>query len=417
MLIALGYGGKAFSISWVIKAPQWANQTLALYRCVGGDLLLIDSLQLSPRGRGEVTIDPSLEAGMYFVKYRHWKYDFLVENPETMYLRIDTSQTYALCKIKGPSATRQFNRYKHYLQQQKARKEHASWTDQEKIDREVDRYQQQLIAANKGSYLADLLQLIRFFAGAESSYSTDDSWLLDRRLWNTTYLPIKIRQELRQCGDHHPQLLIPVCDSLLAKVAGDTLIHSYLLEQILSFASGYTLVDGENLRAHLLENYADTSPVWQKWYPFYQEEYERTRHCRLGQKAHNLLLRGCDGEQFEALASSPPLKLLIFYDSDCVHCQQRMPDYLRLYRQYREKGLDVIAVYIGFEKETWCDFIEKQQCKDWKNGFVLEDSPYFWQDYDISHTPSVYLLDEENRIIAKQCDLATLEEIIKKRVK
>lgn len=101
------------------------------------------------------------------------------------------------------------------------------------------------------------------------------------------------------------------------------------------------------------------------------------------------------------LVGKSKLLLIDFWASWCGPCRAENPNVVEVYRDYHEKGFDVLGVSLDMNKEKWIDAIEKDGLI-WHN---ISDLKY-WQNeaaqaYGISSIPSNLLLDENGTIIAK----------------
>ncbi len=117
------------------------------------------------------------------------------------------------------------------------------------------------------------------------------------------------------------------------------------------------------------------------------------------------------------LVGKSKLLLIDFWASWCSPCRAENPNVVAIYKDYHEKGFDIIGVSLDMKKENWIKAIEDDgliwhnvsDLKYWNNDAAI--------DYAISSIPSNVLLDENGIIIAKDLrgeDLRKkVEEILK----
>ncbi|MEE9591013.1 MAG: TlpA family protein disulfide reductase, partial [Thermodesulfobacteriota bacterium] len=104
--------------------------------------------------------------------------------------------------------------------------------------------------------------------------------------------------------------------------------------------------------------------------------------------------------------------LVLFWASWCPHCPSLLSAVKRVYDEYRDKGLEVLAISIDKERSAWMNALSKGQYR-WINYSELTG----WdgkaaKDYGVWSTPRMYLLDREKRIVAKPATVKELEKYI-----
>ena len=106
--------------------------------------------------------------------------------------------------------------------------------------------------------------------------------------------------------------------------------------------------------------------------------------------------------------------ILDFWASWCKPCRVENPNFVRIYKKYKEKGLEIISVSLDKEnqKNRWLNAIEKDNL-NWYNVSNLK----FWKDpvaelYNITSIPATFVLDKKGTIIASRLRGQALEQKI-----
>ena len=108
-------------------------------------------------------------------------------------------------------------------------------------------------------------------------------------------------------------------------------------------------------------------------------------------------------------------KLLVFWSPTCGHCKTAIPAIYASYRRLSER-YDIGAFAILSEpddatRRLWHQFIADHDLQ-WLN-LDGGEANIDWHDvYDVVSTPQVYLIDEENRIMAKKFNAESFERIV-----
>jgi len=92
--------------------------------------------------------------------------------------------------------------------------------------------------------------------------------------------------------------------------------------------------------------------------------------------------------------------VLDFWKSSCIPCRREMPHTIKLYEKYKGKGFTLLAISFDAERKAWIKAIEHDKMfgpvhlsdlKNWNNAIGLA--------YNVTHTPTTYLLDPDGKII------------------
>ena len=107
--------------------------------------------------------------------------------------------------------------------------------------------------------------------------------------------------------------------------------------------------------------------------------------------------------------------LLLFWDTDCPHCQAAAGELIDFYHQHKKDGFEIVGLALNDSEKVWLNYISEHNI-DWLN--FLE--PGGWQgkaamDYNIQSTPSMFLLDKNKVIVAKPVDVNELKGLLSSR--
>lgn len=93
-----------------------------------------------------------------------------------------------------------------------------------------------------------------------------------------------------------------------------------------------------------------------------------------------------------------------------------MPDVVRLYAQYKDKGLGIIGISLDNDKQAWTDAVKElgmtwpqvSDLKGWDNAAA--------QAFNIRAIPHMMVLDQEGRIVKSDIHGAEIENLLKEKL-
>lgn len=119
-----------------------------------------------------------------------------------------------------------------------------------------------------------------------------------------------------------------------------------------------------------------------------------------------------NGDTLSLYGTQGKIKLIDFWASWCGPCRQEVPNLCRVYKKYRDKGLEIIGISLDTERQNW-EKAMKDEKMNWSNITDLKG----WKSeivglYCVKGIPCTFLLDEHNNIIAKNLRGRELEKKI-----
>lgn len=130
------------------------------------------------------------------------------------------------------------------------------------------------------------------------------------------------------------------------------------------------------------------------------EQITHLEQISVGAIAPNFTVMTPAGDTISLHSIPGKVKLVDFWASWCAPCRKENPNLVKLYEEYHSKGFEVFSVSLDTDKTAWEKAITEDKLP-WKQGSELLQVPQVAITYAIKAIPHTILLDEHNRIIAK----------------
>lgn len=143
-----------------------------------------------------------------------------------------------------------------------------------------------------------------------------------------------------------------------------------------------------------------------------KEQAEKYRNSLVGMVAPNLILQDLERQPKALHDISNKYTVIYFYDPDCGHCKKETP-VLKEIVETTSFDVGVYTVSADTSMTKMGDYIEEMGLQSWTNTNGTRTYGIRYQDvYDAYTTPTIYLLDENKKIIAKKITAKQLDEAI-----
>lgn len=248
----------------------------------------------------------------------------------------------------------------------------------------------------------------------------------------TSLLPYDQTQEI------DTTLVISTIDDLYQKSKGDTSLFQETLFTTYQYLKRHQEYDFQKGAAYIGNRYIAQMP--QMWsdanfsekknskgrpplglnFESSEEFVEATKNSveqfyrnQLGKPTANLYLNLPDKSSFSIYDSKGKFTILYFYNMECTVCEVVSKEMVKTYREYKDKGVEILAIYTGSPKKRkeWLKYIADGEF-EWINLYDKKGSQEMFEKYNLSGLPAIYLLDEDKNTLAKEVNPKVLNEIL-----
>ena len=119
----------------------------------------------------------------------------------------------------------------------------------------------------------------------------------------------------------------------------------------------------------------------------------------LGERITDLELYSNKNKSINLHSIQSKYTVIYFYSLSCGVCNAVTKELDKIYQEYKDKGLEVIAIYTGKDKK-WKRYI-KENGFDWINLWDKKGKSGMFEKFDLLDVPAIYFLDENQITIAK----------------
>lgn len=441
---------EGFNLELNLKSASGGQVLLAHY--YGGSILVNDTVDVNSGGVAIIKRDTLLPQGIYKIYMNQDKhFDFLLGADQSLKI---TSPDFSMAnlQIEGAAESSEFLQYLRFLgYQQKAKKTledkkvNTSGGEQAAIDKELEAlnikvtdYWKQKSKEYPGSFLAAFL-MSNYTEELKTEdipevYTTNDSlkWiyqynyrknhyfdhfdLTDERLLLTPSIKPKLDTYFERVLLQRYDSVKPAAYQILKKIEPYPRMFRYVTSMLLNNSLNSKVMGMDALFVDIAKDYylsgkatwADSATLAKV-----RENVIFMENNLIGKNARDFQMETIDGGPFRLYQNRSKYTILVFYEPDCSHCREYVPElYNDVYLPLRDKGLDVVAVYMMDKKNEWAEFVEKHQITDWHNVWDEHHVTRFKITYDTRTTPAVYLLDQDKKIIAKKVTIEFLKNYL-----
>lgn len=426
---------------------------------------LADSAWLNEKGQGVFKGEEKLPQGIYFAvsPRKYLLFEFLMDKNQNFSIKADTTKLTEVT-ITGSSDNQMFQEYTRFLAQktpmltslQKQLSTAETANDSTTIkslmaiaNKELEDYRENVMKTSSSSMLG------RFFFAMkrpaipaipvlstgkkDSSYPyrfVKENWWTgvsfdDESLVRTPFFEPKLEEYYKYYVAPDPDSVISEVNYMLLVARENREMFKYLLGKFTDKYINPEYMGQEKVFLFLFDKYyskGDTAWLNAKQRKFIFDRAYSLMANQLGEQGSDMQMLDTAGKAVSLYSIKAPYTFLTFWDPNCGHCKETVPRIDSIYKaKWKALGVKLVGVNVDDgANDAWKKYLNEHKLNDWINiyqpGTVREEEAKkgvanFRQLYDVSKTPTLYLLDAQKRIIGKMLSIEQFDEVLQAKIK
>jgi thiol-disulfide isomerase/thioredoxin len=453
-LFSFALRAQGYNVTVHYKPVQ--NGYLYLGYYFGEKKYLQDSAILQPDGSAFFSGKEKLTGGLYIIvdPAKQKFLDILIDKEQDFDVKIDTT-AFTIANISGSNennflveykkaTARFFSNYQSWqnsLASAKTKKD--STAIQQKMSNAAQVSQQwrdSFTTVHPDSYLSLLFRLMKEPAYQVKGKTKQDSitafyqykkayWneisFADERLLRTPMFEQRLNRYFENVVYSHPDSIKAELDKILLYSRSNKAMFKFFIGRFTNEYINPKYMGLDVVFLHLFEKYYLTNQV--DWLEKKDRDLVFNRAYSImgnlvGEPAAELNLLDTLNRKTSLYAIKAPYTIVVFWDPDCSHCREEVPKIDSMYKQsWKKQGVQLVGVLVDTVrtdkskitavKTNWMTYIREHHLAGWVHMYQTPDMkeeeaknnlPNFRQSYDVFQTPTIYLLDDQKRILAKK---------------
>ncbi len=459
-VFAQGFG-QGYQIN--LKTPNFSSGITYLAYYMGNNFNVADSAAISNKGTAVFKGATKLPPGIYAVFFpgNRLRTEFLIDKEQQISVTADTTDLVNKTIVTGSKENILYDQYQKFAAtkgrlMQQERNAYALSSSKEDsalheknynlYNKQLNDYRESIIKNQPNSMMAALLKAMkdppvpaRIPVTKQDSLNNyyeykkhywDGITFMDDRIIRTPFFLKKLERYYREIISPAPDSIIKDIDYKLLLARSAPEMYKFMLNWLTDEFINPKYMGQDAVFVHLFEKYHSKGLT--NWLNETQMEAITRRAYMLmsnliGDKAADLEMLDRNNAPASLYNLSADYTVVCFWDPNCGHCKEVVPKLDSVYKaSWKKHNVKIFAMLTPDGKEAnvmtaWADFINKHNLGEWTHVYqskameeksTAEQRPSFRQLYDITMTPTLYLLDKDKRIIAKKLTWEQLNDLL-----
>ncbi len=403
----------------------------------------IDTAIIDKSGDFEFNLSDKDYTGFYRVKFADRKYVDVIFNKENISFSSVYDYLNDSLKITGSKENAIFHEYKmereknqslldmlnQYLHEYPVAEPFYKKIQEEfiRINKEEENYINNLVKKNAGMYAVRVIKSdqnpmppVDMPEAQKVNYvkqhfldaiDFSDSTLIKSALIESQALSyFRLYMEKNMDKEQQEEAFIKAVDNIMGRAGVNITVYNFVLDFL---SRAFEKTDYDLVYTYLMETYAMTNSCESDEKKLeLKEKIEKMKSLAPGKTAPDFeMTNPSDSTKTKLSDIKADYILIIFWASWCPHCKVTLSSLRDVYSQYKSKGLEILAISIDKDGKEWMDavvsngysWLNYSDLQGWKSGIPVM--------YNVRATPTMYLIDQNRKVISKPL---TIEQLNKK---
>jgi len=445
-----------------LQAPQYKKGIAYLTYYMGPNLNVADSAAISISGTAIFKGPKKLPGGIYVIVFpeKRLRTEFLLDKEQLINIKADTTDFLNKTVVTGSKENLLYVQYQKYVSQKGRQLEEerrayaiaATAADSalheknyNQYNKDLNNYRENILKTQPNSMMAILLKAMKeptvpIINPITRQDSTNNYLFYKSHYWDgVSFMDERVIRSpffLPRLERYYRDIVPQIADSIIKDVDYKLLLartcpemYKFLLNWLTDEYINPKYMGQDAVFVHLFENYHSkglTSWLNEKQMDAISRRAYMLMANLIGEKGANLDMLDSSGHPSTLYDLKAQYTILCFWDPNCGHCKEEVPRLDSIYQaSWKKHDVKIYAVLTPDDKENvkpeWEKFIIQHKLSEWTNVYKpkeMEDAdfaaqkPGFRQLYDVTMTPTIYLLDKDKRIIGKKLTIFQLNDLL-----
>jgi thiol-disulfide isomerase/thioredoxin len=453
---------KAQNFKVTLKTPNYKSGIAFLTYHMGKNLNIEDSAAINNKGIAVFTGNRKLPGGIYSIVFpgKAKSLDFFISKEQVINITADTTDLLNKSKVTGSKENKLFEEYQKVstakitlLNKEKAAyarsttKADSVFHEKNYISygKQLNNYREDIIKKYPSSMMTVILNGMREPKTLQTKMVThqdsidnynyykahywDGITFMDERVIRTPFFEPRLNRYYHEVLSQEPDSIIKEADYQLLLARSCPEMYKFLLNWLTDEYISPKYMGQDAVFVHLFNKYHSKGMS-----PWLSDTVQQTISKRaymlmanlIGEQAANLKMIDSSGQLMPLYNVAADFTVVCFWDPTCGHCKEEVPRIDSIYNaSWKQRNVKIYGVLSADIKDdmvaTWKKYISEHILKDWINVYqtnemkAAEEAAGEWgyhQLYDVTTTPTLYLLDKEKRIIGKKLTLEQINDLL-----